>query len=121
LKQSEKTINGTTYLVKQMDAVSALKLQTRMLRLLGSGFFKLLDDKGLTSEKLAKVLPSLMDRFDDELVNKIILSLFEDNIMIKGPEETLLALDFATHFVGKLNDMWALVAFILKVNFNVGE
>lgn len=121
MKQSEKTVNGITYIVKQMDAVNAIKLQTRLLKLLGSGFFNMLDGGGLTKEKLAEMLPIIMDRFDDELANKIILSLFDDNILIKGEDGALFGLDFKTHFIGRLNDMWAMVPFILQVNFNVGE
>ena len=39
MEQKRKEIDGTIYLVTQMDAVKALKVQTKLIKVLGAGIF----------------------------------------------------------------------------------
>ena len=41
MEQKKKTIGTMTYLVTQMDTLSALKIQTKIIKLLGAGIFGL--------------------------------------------------------------------------------
>ena len=103
-----------------MDAMRALKVQTKLIKLLGKGAFPLMDTSKPIKEKLAVLIPKLMENFDDNLVNELVLSLFEKGVFIQDGEVPKVV-DFSTHFTGKPFEMWKVVGFILEVNFNLGE
>jgi len=120
MEQKEKTIGTTTYLVTQLDAVAALKIQTKLIKIIGPGIFSLVGKNGKnTAEKVSEMIPALMENFDDEIINSLVLSLFERNVFIKKNGDPVV-LDFATHFAGKPMEMWKVVGFILEANFNLG-
>ena len=119
MEQKKKVIGSTTYLVTQIDAVSALKIQTKLIKIIGPGIFGLADGKP-TTEKLKKIVPALMENFDDEIVNELVLKLFEKNVFYEVDGQPRV-LDFATHFTGKIMEMWQVAAFILEVNFAMGK
>jgi hypothetical protein len=129
MEQKKKSIGTTVYLVTQMDAISALKIQTKLMKLLGPGTEGL---KGIKVEKtsdlikaLPEILPAMMKDFNDELVNEIILALFDKGVFIEkavpGTDPIPEVIDFSTHFTGKLAEMWKVAAFIMEVNFSLGE
>jgi len=120
MEQKSEVIGTTEYLVTQMDAVSALKVQTKLLKLMGPGALELMDEKSSVDEKVIKIIPKLMENFDDEIVNDLVLSLFEKGVFEKV-NGTPKVIDFSTHFAGKAFEMWKVVGFILKVNFTMGE
>jgi len=120
MEQKSKSIGTTTYLVTQMDAVRALKVQTKLIKLLGPGALPLMDTAKPIKEKLKTLIPALMENFDDELVNDLVLSLF-DNGVFTEENGVPKVVDFSTHFAGKPFEMWKVVAFIMEVNFNMGE
>lgn len=120
MEQKSKSIGTETYLVTQMDAIRALKIQTKLIKMLGSGALELMDTSKDTKEKIAGLVPKLMENFDDDLANELVLSLFEKGVFTKKGEHPKVV-DFATHFAGKVFEMWKVVAFILEVNFNMGE
>ena len=120
MEQKSKSIGTTTYLITQMDAISALRVQTKIIRIWGSSSAALLDATKPVKEKIAGLLLKLTENFDDELVNTLILSLFKKGVFIEK-DGVPKVLDFATHFAGKPFEMWKVVAFILEVNFNMGE
>ena len=60
------------------------------------------------------------DNFDDEVVNRFVLSLFDSQVFTeKGGKPRVV--DFSTHFAGKVVEMWKVVAFILETNLMPGE
>jgi hypothetical protein len=120
MEQKSKSIGTTIYLVTQMDAMRALKVQTKLIKLLGQGALPLMDMDKPIKEKLAALIPKLMENFDDELVNDLVLSLFEKGVFIQDGDVPKVV-DFSTHFAGKPFEMWKVVAFIMEVNFNLGE
>jgi hypothetical protein len=120
MEQKKKSIGTTTYLVTQLDAISALKIQTKLIKILGTGAISLLSEGKDLKEKLADAIPKLMESFDDSLVNELVLSLYERNVLIEK-EGTPIKLDFATHFAGKPMEMWQVTKFILEANFSMGE
>lgn len=117
MEQKSKSINNTEYLVTQMDAISALKVQTKLIKILGPGILALVGgDKLSIKEKIEKLIPQLMSNFDDTVVNDLVLFLFKKNVFIK--EGTLpKVVEFSEHFPGKPMEMWKVVAFILEANF----
>ena len=120
MEQKSKSIGTTTYLVTQMDAVRALKVQTKLIKLLGPGALPLMDTSQPIKEKLKALIPALMENFDDELVNDLVLSLFDNGIFTQE-NGVPKVVDFSTHFIGKPIEMWKVVGFILEANFNMGE
>lgn len=120
MEQKSKSIGTTTYLVTEMDAISALKVQTKLIKLLGKGALPLLDTDKPIKEKLAALIPKLVENFDDGLVNDLVLSLFEKGVFMQDGGVPKVV-DFSTHFAGKPFEMWKVVGFIMEVNFNLGE
>ena len=120
MEQKSKTIGTTTYLVTQMDAISCLKIQTKLIKVLGEGVFSLVGNTQSVQEKAAVLLPALMNSYDDELVNEIVLALFEKGVFteVNGQPKVV---DFSTHFIGKPKEMWQVAMFILEANLNLGE
>jgi len=120
VEQKKKIIGTTTYLVTQLDAVSSLKIQTKLIKILGAGVLTLVFEEGNIKEKIGSVIPLLVENFDDEVVNGLVLSLFAKNVFteIKGIPQVV---DFATHFAGKALEMWKVAGFILEANFSLGE
>jgi hypothetical protein len=125
LEQKEKIIGTTVYLVTQMDGFRALKAQTKLIKILGSALASLVLGNSLTMEAMKKAffaaLPDILSRFDDELVNDFILSLFEVGVFKKDKNGHPTVIDFMTEFGGKINEMWKVALFILEVNFWPGK
>ena len=122
MEQKEKSIGTQPYLVTQMDAIRALKVQTKIIKLLGPGATSLVGaDKESIKSKIAELIPALMTNFDDNLVNDLVLMLFEKGVMIRDKEGNARTIDFSTHFAGKAMEMWQVVGFILEANFSMGE
>lgn len=115
MEQKSKVIGNETYLVTQLDAISALKIQARLVKILGSGAVCLTNGGDLSS-----AIKGIMDNFDDELVVDFVLSLFERNVFIKSGDLPRVV-DFSIDFVGKMTEMWKVVGFILETNFGLGE
>lgn len=120
MEQKRKSIGTTIYLVTQMDAISALKVQTKLIKILGAGALSLLEQGKKAKDKLAALVPQLMENFDDELVNTLVLDLFEKGVFTEE-NGVPKVVEFATHFAGKPFEMWQVVAFILETNFSLGE
>lgn len=120
MEQKSKSIGNTTYLVTQMDAIRSLKVQTKLIKILGPGALPLMEKDKSIKDKLAELIPKLMENFDADLVNDLVLSLFDKGIFTQT-EGVPKVLDFSTHFAGKPFEMWKVVAFIMEVNFDLGE
>jgi len=120
MEQKSKSIGNTVYLVTQMDAIRSLKVQTKLIKILGHGAVQLLDRDKPIKDKLAALIPKLMEKFDADLVNELVLSLFDKGVFTQA-EGVPKVLDFSTHFAGKPFEMWKVVAFIMEVNFDLGE
>jgi len=118
IETEQKTIDGITYRVMQMDAIRGLKVQTKLIKLLGPALGKTLLSGG--EMKVAalkdKVAGHLIENFDDEEVSKFVIGLFDKGVFfVKGDEEYLV--DFKKDFTGKPFAVWKVVWFILETNF----
>jgi len=123
--QERKVIGTETYLVTKMDAISALQVQTKLIKLLGPGVIALLGKETSVKDKIELLVPKLMENFDDTLVNTIIKDLFAIGVFIEvdvpGSDPIPKKVDFAQHFRGRIMEMWKVAMFILEVNFASGE
>lgn len=118
MKQQIKVINGTTYKVTTMDAISALSVQSNLMKILGSAFGELSD--GANKDSIKNAIKKLTENIDDEKVVSLILKLFERNVFyVKNVDNNKIdvAIDFETYFSGKITEMWQVTFFILEVNF----
>ena len=118
MKQQTKVINGTTYKVTTMDAISALSVQSNLVKILGSAFGELSD--GSNKYSIKNAIKKLTENIDDEKVVSLILKLFERNVFyVKNVDNNKIdvAIDFDTYFSGKITEMWQVTFFILEVNF----
>ena len=120
MEQKRKEIDGTIYLVTQMDAVKALKVQTKLIKVLGAGIFSLVGKDGEMKDKVATLIPALMENFDDEFVTELILLLFDKGVFTEVSGQPKVV-DFEKHFIGKPMEMWKVAAFILEANFAMGK
>ena len=130
-----KEIDGKTYLVRQMDAIKATKVQTKLLKLIGPGIAKMQVDKsgsilntdgtGFDISKVLPMLQSLLEHVNDELLFNFIMMLFEEGVMLQGTtregQKVPVSLDFKEHFAGTPITMWKVIGFILEVNFGLGK
>lgn len=125
LKQEKKVIGDTKYLVTQMDGIRALQAQTKLIKILGPAVASVVTggslDMKIMKEVLFKELPNILSRFDDDLVNKFVLSLFAHGVFKEGKGGHPEIVDFEVEFGGKINEMWKVALFILEVNFFAGK
>jgi len=119
MKQESKTINGTVYKVTTMDALSALSVQAKLIKLLGASFGEL--SGGADKESIKNAIEKLTENFDDERVVSLVVKLFEKNVFyVQTVNGTAIdtPIDFSSYFAGKTAEMWEVAMFIIEVNFS---
>lgn len=125
LKQEKKSIGGVTYLVTQMDGFRALKAQTKLIKILGPAVSGALSGGEINIKSaqanLFSKLPEMLSKFDDNIVNDFIYSLFEHGVFKQDSHGNPDKVDFDLEFTGRINDMWKVALFILEVNFFGGK
>lgn len=126
-EQKKKEIDGVTYLVTQMDAVKALRVQTKLIKLIGPGVSKIKSPTGTEFDvsSMLTMLEPLLEKVNDAELFEFIMSLFENGVMLQGKTKdgqlVPMPLNFEEHFVGKTMTMWKVVGFILEANFGLGK
>lgn len=131
MEQKKKTINGTTYLVTQMSGTRALRVQARLVNILGKGIFEVFGNidiknfkSGKVDEEILTAVAPILENFDDEKAFELILSLFDEGVFIEKTKDNTkipVSVDFDYDFIGKPKEMWQVVAFILRANFATGK
>lgn len=119
MKQETKVINGVTYKVTTMDALTALSVQAKLLKLLGGSFSELTG--GADKESISKAIAKLTDNIDDHNVVSLITKLFEKGVFyveVTNNTEINKPIDFNSYFAGKTGDMWLVAMFIIQTNFS---
>ncbi|MEM0173060.1 MAG: hypothetical protein QXI16_00975 [Sulfolobaceae archaeon] len=117
IETKEIEISGFKYTVTQMPARRALKVQAKLLKLIGPSFGQLYVSSGSDSpdEHFPKIISLLVDKIDENTFDTFILELIEHYVRIDGQEITKN--NFDVIFAGRLNDLFLLLKFILEVNF----
>jgi hypothetical protein len=120
MKKVKREIEGITYEVSELDALSALKIQAKLIKILGPAIADLKGSKltkEVAKERMTAAILSLVERFDDEAVVDLMSSLFEEKVNYEHTDGNLVKATLSTHFTGKLSAMWKVALFILEVNF----
>lgn len=118
IETKEKIINGSTYSVTQLPARRALRLQAKLVKLLGpaaSAIFVASGDLDTADQAIPKAVASLASQLDDKNFDQLVLELLQGQARINGKEITEHVLDM--EFAGKLNELFLLLGFVLEVNF----
>ena len=119
MKQEQKVINGVTYKVTTMDALTALSVQAKLVKLLGGSFSELTG--GANKDSIAKAITKLTDNIDDHNVVSLITKLFEKGVFYSRVVDGVAVdtpIDFNSYFAGKTSDMWLVALFIIQTNFS---
>lgn len=119
MNKQTKIINDTTYIVQQLNALKALQIQAKLLKILGPALGELKGSKitkGDVKDKVTSAIFSLIEKFDDDIVVNLITSLFEENVFYELDNQPV-KVSFDIHFSGKITEMWQVAIFVLEVNF----
>ena len=112
IETKEKEVGGSTYSVTQMPAIRALKVQARLLRLIGPSFAAMIASGDDSSIPMAITL--LTDKLDEKTFENLVLELTQ-GVRKDGIELTRSKIDL--DFAGNLNELFRVLQFILEVNF----
>lgn len=114
----EKQINNSTYMVTQLPARRALKLQAKLLKLLGPAaselFLAAAKDIHNADSAIPKAISLLVNELDDKTFDVFIME------MIQGVRKDGIELNEKTvdiEFAGKLNELFLVVQYVLEVNY----
>ncbi len=117
IETKEIVLNGSVYSVTQMPARRALKVQAKLMKLLGPaiGQMFLVSSSDSADENIPKIISLLVDQLDEKTFDTFILELIEFYVRKDGKEVNAQTFDLI--FAGKLNELFLLLKFILEVNF----
>jgi len=119
MKQESKEINGVTYKVTTMDALTALSVQAKLVKLLGGSFSELAG--GADKDSISRAIAKLTDNIDDHNVVSLITKLFEKGVFYSKVKDGVAIdtpIEFNSYFAGKTGDMWLVAMFIIQTNFS---
>lgn len=113
----EKEIDGAKYSVTQMTARQALKMQAKLIKLLGPCISEAIsaslskDDTNF----LSKIITSLATQLDEKTFDQLVFDLLQ-GVRKNGFElsEGSINLEFA----GALNTLFKVIAFVLEANYS---
>jgi hypothetical protein len=119
IETKEKEINGATYMVTQMTARRAIRMQARLVKLLGSFFSQLYlsgsNDPLRAEMAFPNAVKVLAENLDEKTFEQLVLDLTQ-GVRKDGMELKPEVIDL--EFAGKLNDLFLLLVFILEANFS---
>lgn len=122
IEAKDKVINGCKYTVTQMTARTALRMQAKLLKLLGPSASVLFSQAGKTLEEAEKSMETLMpmavnmlvNQLDDKTFDSLVMELMQ-GVRKDGIELTPQILDM--EFSGKLNTLFLVLQYVIEVNF----
>lgn len=123
IETHEKEINGATYSVTQMPAMRAIRMQARLLKLLGPSCAELFvayqQDEKKQEDQADKHIPHaitlLVNQLDEKTFESLVIDLLQ-GVRKDGMELKKEIIDL--EFAGNLNTLFLLIKFILEVNFS---
>ncbi len=118
IETKQKEINGSTYAVTQMPAMRALRMQARLLKLLGPALGVLFvaenKEEGAGDSQIPNALAMLASQLDEKNFDYLILDLIQ-GVRKNGVELTKPIIDL--EFAGKLNELFLVLQYVLEVNY----
>lgn len=119
IETKELELNGSTYLVTEMTARKALRMQARLLKLLGPAasaiFLAAANDVDKADNAIPMAITHLVDQLDDRTFESLVMDLMQ-GVRKNGMELTPEIIDL--EFAGDLNTLFLVLKFILEVNFS---
>lgn len=119
IETKEKEIAGSVYSVTQMTARRALRMQAKLLKIIGSPLAEMTvfanKNPGKEDECLSKCVGLLADNLDDKTFDEFIVELL-NGVRKDGSELTSSKIDL--EFAGKLATLFQVVKFVIEVNFS---
>ena len=121
---AEMKIKGSTYKVEPLVATEAIRLQVRVLKVLGGALDRLpeiLDSRGKDETAFQKAaIAAFSDIFmksnPDEITD--LLKNIVEVAMILRPSKTYEQVDLDQDFTGKLDEAFELAVFVLREQFS---
>jgi hypothetical protein len=114
----EKQIGNSSYMITQLPARRALKLQAKMLKLLGPSaaliFAAAAKDLDSADNAIPQAVRLLSDQLDDKTFDLFVMELLQ-GVRKDGVELTDKTVDF--EFAGNLNELFLVLQQVLEVNF----
>lgn len=117
ISAKKKTIDGSEYMVTQMTARQALKMQAKLLKLLGPCLGEAIsamltkDDKTGLSRSLMALASTVDEKTFDGLVFELLVGVRKDGVELRDGEINL-------EFAGALNTLYKVIAFVLEANYS---
>lgn len=116
IETKEKIIGDSTYAVTQMPAMRAIKLQARLLKLVGPSLAAMIvSDPENPDSCLPMAVGLLADKLNPDDFENLVITLLQgvrkDGVEISKDKANL---DFA----GKLNELYLVLQFVLEANFS---
>lgn len=122
IESKEKIIEGAKYYVSQFPARRALKLKTKLIKLLAPSLFTAAGnykggnilDADLGSDTLGKAVSMLVERLDENDLESLIMELL---CMTRREGKEITEQYFDMVYAGNFSELYKALYFILEVNF----
>lgn len=117
IQTKDKTIGDSVYSVTQMPGLTALRMQSKLMRILGPSFAQMVSSAGTKNldAGFAPAVSLLVNQLDPDTFETLVKDLMK-GVRKNGQEITagILNLDFA----GNLNELFQVLQFVLEVNYS---
>lgn len=118
IETREKEIDGSTYSVTQMTARRALRMQARLLKLLGPAasalFVAATKDLKSADDSIPKAIAYLGENLDEKTFDSLVMELMAG---VRKDNHELTPATIDMEFAGDLNTLFLVLKFVLEVNF----
>lgn len=118
IQAKSKTIDGDKYTVTQMGARRALKMQAKLMKLVGPSLSLMLAQGGKTADEAEKCLPEvvlyLVNQLDEKTFDALVMELMQG---IRKNDAEVTESTFDNEFGGELNTLFLVLQYVLEVNF----
>lgn len=122
IQTEKRLINGHEWQVTQWPGRHALRMQTRLAKIVGPAVAKAADGLDRTSGSVLEseldvggVVSALVDRLDEQVVDQLVADLL-NSTRIDGKEAARPEV-FDVVFAGNLGELYQGLAFVIEVNF----
>lgn len=119
IETREKEIDGAVYLVTQMTARRALRMQAKLFKLMGPAFAEMAifaaKNPETADDCIPKVLMLLAQQLDDKNFDELIVELLSG---VRKDNAELTSSKIDLDFAGKLDSLFKVAKFVIEVNFS---
>ena len=116
IETKDKTIGDSVYSVTQMPGLTALRMQSKLLKLVGPSFAQMVASAGSKSldSGLASAASLLFNQLDPDTFENLVKDLLK-GVRKDGKEidKNILNMDFA----GNLNELFQVLQYVIEVNY----